>query len=470
MSRATDSPTMFYRLLTRGPLTCVLLVALACIPSRPPDDTPQAKVPDTPRVEDRLPWHDDGVWLEGDIHIHRLVHETRGPYIAHRSTLRGLDFIVVSEHAQELPRRQPQERIAALRAGFPDILILAGMEWNVPGGDHATIVLDRSPLEWKLLEEFSAKFDRKISPAIPFPELGDLDGDGDTEDDDDEYEGTWGELSLAEEGLRWLRDRRPEIRSAVFLNHPSRKDFLGAREIGRLHEAGLTGVEAAAGHQRKSSPGTRRSIDRYEPFIAEIGGDYDTLLAAGRRLSLSAGSDFHRTKTSYLPGAFSRTFVYSPDRSPTGVLRGLEAGSTGLVLGRLVTALETRTSTTGFGDFARIGETLVVPPGAQVTYQIRVRVPSIDYKGKRNHLHRLEIISDCAGEPSLVKVFVEPGTGDVKVDYVLPEAVTRRARSCFLRARGRRAIGGPGNDPANADLLFYAAATRLIVAEPRRQP
>jgi len=461
-----DSFTMFRRFLTRGPWTCVLLFTLACAPSRPPDDMPPATVPDLPRIEDRLPWHDDGVWLEGDLHVHRTLHEVRGPYLANNAILRGLDFIVSSEHAQGIFDRQPEQRIAALRERFPGILILAGAEWNLPGGDHATIVVDRSPLEWKLLEEFSAKFDRKVSPAIPFPESGDPDGEDDEAKDDDEiYEGTWGELAQAEEGLRWLRDRRPEIRSAVFLNHPSRKNLVGAREIGRLHEAGLTGVEAAAGHQRREPPGSRHSIDRYEPFIAEIGGDYDTLLADGRRLSLSAGSDFHKLKTSYLPGAFSRTFVYGPDRSTTGLLMGFEAGSVGLVLGHLVTALETRTSTAGFGDFALIGETLVVPPGAQVTYEIRVSVPSVDHVGERHRLDQLEIISDCAGEPSLVKVFEAPGTGVVTVDYILPEAVTRQARSCFLRARGRRSIGGPGNDLTNADVLFYTAATRLVVAE-----
>jgi hypothetical protein len=381
-----------------------------------------------------------------------------------------LDFIVSTEHAERAFARHTERNLALLRRRFPGLIVLFGIEWNLPAAGHATVMVEQWPGEVDLLKEFTKLFDRKVAPDMRNLDQG-VDGQ------------SWGSFEQALAGLGWLRrlsvgDLPP--RTVVYLNHPAKNGYLSASQIARLHDAGLAGVEGAPGHQNAGlagvegapghqkwdPPGIPRSIDRHDPYIAVIGGDHDRLLGEGRALGLIASSDFHTLDTAYYPGVFSRTLVYCPERSPRGVVDGLLSGSTATVMGGVASAMDSFVTVRGFADSARIGETLTVPLGSEVTYSLRIEVPEWDFQGAPNRIDEVEIISDWTGHPAVVQTFRPVDNGRLQLAYTLPRAACERPHRFFLRARGRRFIGGPGHDLANADYLFYVGATLIEVVGP----
>ena len=102
--------------------------------------------------------------------------------------------------------------------------------------------------------------------------------------------------------------------------------------------------------------------------------------------------------------------------------------------------------------------------GTEVVFSVLAHVPEVDSFGIDNHIDEVEVISDWSGRTQQVRLFVEiVEPGPMKLEYRLPVEATKRRGSFFLRARGRRKIGGAGGDAANADYLFYTAATRVEV-------
>lgn len=415
------------------------------------------------RPGDTLHWHGSGVWLRGETHTHRALDTSAGRVLVETARRLGADFLISTEHAQDIRFDRAPGRTAALRAREPELILLAGLEWNVPGGDHATVVVEQSPEEWSFLEHFVERFDRRDSEALDALEkAADI-------DDDQEDEGnseTWGEIGTALKALRYLdaKAKSGAMLSAVYLNHPGRHDYFDAEQIGTLVEAGLAGVEAAPGHQRKDPPAREDTLDRHEPFVALAGGGYDSLLARGLRVGLSAGSDFHKKKTAYMPGEFSETLVHAPERSSRGVVQGLRAGATVTVLGGIVTLAEPRLSESEDGTFAGVAETLVARAGIPLVYSLRLEIPPRNSIGLQNRIDLVEIVSNCLGPTSVVETQgpFEPGT--VTLTYALPGTLTASPGTCFLRARGRQRIGGLGHDARNADLMFHTAPTFLRVA------
>ena len=110
-----------------------------------------------------------------------------------------------------------------------------------------------------------------------------------------------------------------------------------------------------------------------------------------------------------------------------------------------------------------ISEPLAVPVGAAVSYTVRIAVPGLDFRGRPNRLDRVEILSNCLGEPAVVKTFDGIGPGNAVLTYILPSQSTARPRTFYLRSRGRRFIGGAGDDVENADYQFYTGATFVRV-------
>lgn len=404
------------------------------------------------RLIEQHPWHGQGIWLQGDPHTHYLLSGRKGPEMARAASRTGLDFVASTDHAEGADRPTRPLQMAARRMRHPELIVLAGIEWNVPGADHFTVLVEDSPDEFETLLQFTRRFDRKVNPEL-------------TRLDPRIEDRTWGSLDQALDGLNWLKRQRREDgpRTVVMLNHPGKRNQPSLDWIGDLQAAGLASVAAAPGKQNKPTPGGSYVIERHEPFVARVGGEYDQLLSRGVYLGLFVGSDFHGKKSAYLPGVFSRTLVYSPGRSSRGVIAGLDAGCTATVLGGVVSAVETRMTAAGFDDHAMIGEALGVARGSTVTYSVLATVPELDFEERPNRLDRVEIISNCTGEVAVVKTFEGLPLGQVRLDYELPRQATKRRGRCFLRARGQRFVGGPGPEAQNADYLFYTGATFVEV-------
>ena len=97
-----------------------------------------------------------------------------------------------------------------------------------------------------------------------------------------------------------------------------------------------------------------------------------------------------------------------------------------------------------------------------------VDVPAHDAFGAANRLDEVEIFWHAGSAVRSMKVFSEIGLGPSRLDYALPAEATAAAGTFHLRARGRRRIGGAGDDPPNADYLFYTALQRSRSIELRR--
>jgi hypothetical protein len=219
------------------------LVLLGCGRSSP--DKPSRLV--EPHFVKRIDWSEKGIWLKTDTHIHSTFSD--GSYSVEDLVLKaksfGCDVIAITDHADgnlKAATREYHEAIKASRSQHREMIILAGLEWNVPpwGGDeHVTVLVSPEVDEWKTLSEFKSRFDDLVLKEH--------------------------KAELAEEGLRWLHANAVTngVKPVVIYNHPSRKDH-GSKEIvqdtlaWRKVNDLVIGFEGAPGHQ-----GNKKSIGSY---------------------------------------------------------------------------------------------------------------------------------------------------------------------------------------------------------------
>jgi hypothetical protein len=394
-----------------------------------------------------IDWHETGVWLAADLHAHtRFSDGAHTPQeVAAKAAEYGCDVLAITDHTDgNLNAATPEYHaaIADARTRTPDLVLLTGLEWNVPpgrGDDHATVLL---PAVRENDDRWAAEFKRKFD---------DLDSERETR-------------HLLTEGFDWLGARasgEPGDLPLVFLNHPGRRaravDVV-ARQLATLAGEGgavFAGMEGAPGHQRATPLGAySRSLlpeDRWDPAVGPPGAAWDQQLAAGRVLwGALASSDFHsESNGDYWPCQFSVTWVYSPDRSVDGVLRALRAGTFAGVHGGVTREVQLRLDAPSLPRPAVAGETVRLE-GEIALIELHANVPSFDRTGQPNRIDFVEFIGITANGVSVIHTGVPNREGLVRFEHALPTG------GFAVRARGRRIVDGP-------DLLFY---TNPIIVQP----
>jgi hypothetical protein len=397
-----------------------------------------------PRIERELPWASSGIWLKAETHVHSKFSDGGSTVdeLVDRAVTNGCDVLAITDHTDgDLKAATPEYHaaIASARARVPKLVLITGIEWNVPPGkgqDHAVVLFPPEMDNAVMTGEFKNRFDDQLK------------------------EGENPELAVA--AFEWLRQKSSGASAmpVVFLDHPSRKakDLASVRaEIERLSEIGgemFAGVEGAPGHQNQASLGAYGGPllpeDRWDPASAPPGAIWDHLLAAG---SLKSGalatSDFHGTDNGdYWPGEFSATWIYAPDRSIQGVLRALHAGSFVGVHGGIARRVELLVSTDGVPRPAVPGERLHVPAGRKVSIELRAEIPSTDWQGQPNHVDLVELLGVTASGTTVLRAGPFDN-GVFRHELVVPSG------GIAIRARGRRVVD---NGP---DLLFYTNAVQV---------
>ena len=392
----------------------------------------------TVSIQHPVPWAASGVWLKAETHVHSKFSDGGHTVdeLVDRAVANGCDVLAITDHTDDgLKAATPayHSAIAAGRGRAPQLVLLTGIEWNVPPGkgqDHAVVLFPPDLDDVAITGEFKRRFD------------------------DEHREGENPELAAA--AFDWLRARAGSgsMPPVMFLDHPSRiaKDLAAVRAeiawLSKIGEGVFAGVEGAPGHQHARRLGAYGGAltpdDRWDPAIAPPGAIWDQLLAAGGTMSGAlATSDFHgESNGDYWPGEFSATWIYAPDRTATGVLRALRAGTFVGVHGGIARGVQLSVAAEGLQRAAIAGERLRIREGRTVTIELRADVPVTDWQGQPNTIDLVELIGTTPTGTSILKSGALDA-GVLRYETIVPDG------GLIVRARGRRVV------PDGPDLLFY---------------
>ncbi len=400
------------------------------------------------RLIDPVSWIGEGEWLKVDTHVHTRFSD--GAHDVHEVLAKARDFgcdaVAITDHIDRLDAEDIPVYLDAIelaRRQFPELLVIVGLEWNVPpgGGDeHATVLFPDSLATIEVLTEFCERFD-----------------DYGREDHN---------VVLAIEAIRWLEDLGGDsgLTPVVSLNHPSRKrdqceevaDYYA--QIAAASPV-LIGFSGAPGHQAGriigAYDGSVQTVDHWDPMVLP-NSVWDTLLRSRSNVwGALAPSDFHRRGGDewgdYWPGEFSETWVYAAERSIDAILRGLRRGTFFADHGGIIRDVELTVNTQGLERPAYAGEAIELPAGQLVKITVTAHAPTVDLQGEASRVDDVEILLVTATDVQ-TKVFPCDRQAAMAVHYktILESDVIA------VRARGRRLLDdGP-------DLMFYTNPVRII--------
>lgn len=458
-------------------------------------------------------------WLAGDSHIHSHwsagYDQTRNPpepligvdaryatpINAYRARRHGLDWMVTTDHGgpnhSKLNFSRAYAELQTSREIVPGILQFYGMELNMPGMDHHTLIIPQSGDEASMLLEIESRFDSQ--EAWP----------------PDPVRSQEAHARLALETMKGL-PRLP----LLFANHPSRSakgvgvyGLNEPREFRNNHDLApdvYRGMEGAPGHQAgtlardgsqkldserrpdgfRGGYGTAgaHTLGGFDQMTAIVGGLWDSMLGEGRRFWILATSDSHahytdqaRPGSDFWPGEYQKTYVRA-QRSYSGVLNGLRSGRVFAVAGDLINELDV-TAKSGTRS-AGIGGTLSIDRGRPVSLTVRFRDPQTkNARGENPQVSRVDlIVGDIGGKVAdrnsdrnpttkVIARFTQKQWARDGEAFTITTALPQAARSVYVRVRGTNTqdleppMDVRGENPW-ADLWFYSNPVFIEVSAP----
>ena len=101
------------------------------------------------RHELAFPWSLGGRWLIADLHMHTRFSDggLSVEELVGRAALNGCDAIALTDHGDPATSVSPEffEHVEATRRKLPDLVLLVGLEWNIPpygGREHVNVIVD----------------------------------------------------------------------------------------------------------------------------------------------------------------------------------------------------------------------------------------------------------------------------------------------------------------------------------------
>jgi hypothetical protein len=400
-------------------------------------------------------------WLVFDHHVHSVYsHDAKYPMttILDQAQRFAVDAIAFTEHSNKGHANvggvfNAAREIDTARAARPDMLVLQGLEWYIPGAEHATVLIAPGPRTTLVLRRFELDHDGKLN-GWEKPRPG-------TED-----AAEW--LVHATDGIAWLgaQKRAGVIDDVIVLaNHPSRLGIDSPGELRAWQDADpevFVGMEGAPGAQAGAiaANATERSRrGEYENALSEfsfagypaeaylthggfdwttavVGGMWDSLLSEGRRWWITTNSDLHLKESDatrvgdfptgpgweagatlanfnragrrpdpiatdtpqngadFWPGEFSRTHVGAVDRSSASLLEAIRAGRLWVDHGHLVAGLSVVLRATDQPEtVATLGGTLAVERGTALELVVDVTpTTTATSRGTMPRLAHLDLI------------------------------------------------------------------------------
>lgn len=387
-----------------------------------------------------VPWGLIGhtVILDSHTHTHFSDGVSSPIDVARAAVTNGCGALAITDHGDPKLRAATPEyfdAIDAARKQFPELIVFAGMEWNIPPyrrREHVTILLDR-PHERTVLSQFKDSFER--------------------------------EDASASDALKWLASQVSSPQEAVLIyNHPSRRDTdenENLRDV-RTWQASqklFAAFEGAPGHQRAPSlggyQGPFRTDGRWDPAVARIGGAWDQLLADGADFwAALAVSDYHNDQLDFGPCSFARTYVRVPHRDQRGVLSGLRAGSFWADHGRMLDDLAFIAMVPGLDIPVTPGESVKLANRSGVVFRLQLRRGA----STRGQPLVVEFIGNIrTGAPerlAVAEIKPDQDTFDWAPETVVPGS---DGKTAYVRARVS------AKDSAGAPLFAYANPIRVVL-------
>ena len=396
---------------------------------------------DSAQHEKSIPWSLGGQWLIADLHTHTKFSDggLSPEELATRAAINGCHVLAITDHSDHSVKAASNEyfiALAEIRGKIPQMIVLAGIEWNVPpynGQEHVNLIVDPQ-IEQTVLPQFRLKFERNAR------------------------------LATAEVPLKWLASQVKETDQYVlFYNHPLRRSESSPerveKDLASWHEwnRSFVAFEGAPGHQRSEKLGAYRVPDRlqnrWDLTSAEIGGVWDRLLARGTQVwGALANSDYHNDRWDEEPCGFSQTFLQVPARTAKGVLQALRDGTFWAGHGKLLRHLSFTVHAPGLTVPATAGEVIRY----RVDRDITVRVSAERNKSAAERTLTVELIGNCASGriESLGKAELASAQSDVEFP-VRKLAMGADGASCYLRAR----VNGKGS--SGDELFAYTNPVRI---------
>lgn len=439
-------------------------------------------------------------WLAGDHHIHSIYSakytpdparpdQAPPPVIggdsshsivenAQKARHFGLSWIAATDHGgpghSQLNYMHAWPDVVGARRAVPEVLLFYGMEFDVPGGEHASLLLPIGDGEREALRSIEARFGKRETHP------------------DDPARNTKSRMIETLHFMAGLAE--PPV---VIANHPSRT-ATGAGQWGmhapdeyrRWHAAAprvAIGMEGAPGHQAaRPKPGLDAAhgarglyggfptLGGFDQMTATIGGGWDALLGQGLRWTVTATSDSHgnwrKGGTDFWPGEYAKTWVYAARRS-SDVLDGLRGGRVFVATGGLVERLDvTAAPRRAPARKAAMGDMLAVRPDEEIIVTIRFKpAGAANGSGKLPRVDHVDLIAGAAAgavgdrNPTtrLVRRFTARDWRSDGDGLVIQHRMSAGPGAGYLRVRGTSTQQGeplpdvPGEDPW-ADLWFYS--------------
>ena len=405
-------------------------------------------------------------WLAGDHHIHTQYSSDAQYRVidqAKHGQAYGLDWLVITDHGSNAHAKIGVEKvnpdILNTRSALPELLTFQGLEWNIPGAEHATVFVHPGRNEVDVLKRFELAYDGSQLPATNTNEQNE---------------------AAAIAGIQFLGEqvRARKVEGALFLaNHPARRGIDSPHEIRNWRDADPTvaiGMEGAPGHQAAGIPapngrgGARGYYDNnpsaasfpgYPPesyrtwggfdwMTATVGGLWDSLLAEGRAWWVTVNSDSHvnyldqsdrgpggnfeangryndpvytgvvnTSAGDFWPGFYGRTNVGARNRSYRAVMDGLRDGRVWVDHGRLIKNLDARVRIAGSsGAGTPLGGVLRVKKGVATELALDIDLQDIpNWRQFVPVLKRVDVIVGTVTGPAASKdQFTAPDTKVVK--------------------------------------------------------
>ena len=312
-------------------------------------------------------WSGNGNYAILDHHTHTTVSDgvLTQQELAELAVNSQCDAVVFADHSDVsgVIGAARYEQIDAIRAQYPDLLLFAGLEINIAsynGREHLTLITHPDQ-ERQMLNTVR---------VIAEKENDDSERKDPTRDLDKPF---FDSINLY---------NRNGVSSVVLYNHPSRMDVTKTENKADLiawhnwspHFIGFAG---APGHQNTEPHGLYeqeiKTVNRWDHIAADVGGVWDQLLSEGyQSWGAIAGSDFHDRRFDFAPCTFSRTHVEVEERTHTGILNALRAGTFWADHGRILNQLNLTAMVDGLERPARPGS--VVDLGSDKTIDLNIAI------------------------------------------------------------------------------------------------